>query len=55
MHNDFLRVNGGKMSKSLGNFYKLQDIIDKGWLKEAFIDNDIFGSDHCPVGLVLEI
>lgn len=31
MHNDFLRVDGGKMSKSLGNFYKLQDIIDKGF------------------------
>jgi exodeoxyribonuclease-3 len=31
-----------------------QDIIKKGWIKEAFIDNDIFGSDHCPIGLVLE-
>lgn len=31
MHNDFLRVDGGKMSKALGNFYKLQDIIDKGF------------------------
>jgi len=31
MHNDFLRVDDGKMSKSLGNFYKLQDIIDKGF------------------------
>ncbi|TYT74456.1 exodeoxyribonuclease III [Desulfobotulus mexicanus] len=32
-----------------------QDIVEKGWLKNAFIDNDIMGSDHCPVGLVLEI
>ncbi|MGB5156080.1 MAG: exodeoxyribonuclease III [Desulfobacterales bacterium] len=31
-----------------------RNIIDKGWVKEPFIDNDIFGSDHCPVGLVLE-
>jgi exodeoxyribonuclease-3 len=36
-------------------FFVTQDIIKKGWVKEAFIDNDIFGSDHCPIGLVLEI
>jgi exodeoxyribonuclease-3 len=35
-------------------FFVTQDIIKKGWIKEAFIDNDIFGSDHCPIGLVLE-
>ena len=26
-----------------------------GFDKQAFIDNDVFGSDHCPVGLELEI
>ncbi len=36
-------------------FFVTQDIIDKGWLKSAFIENDIFGSDHCPVGITLEI
>ena len=36
-------------------FFVTKDMIDKGWVKEAFIDNDIFGSDHCPVGLVIEI
>jgi exodeoxyribonuclease-3 len=36
-------------------FFVTLDIIKKGWIKEAFIDNDIFGSDHCPIGLVLEI
>ena len=35
-------------------FFVSGDIIKKGWIKEAFIDNDIFGSDHCPIGLVLE-
>ena len=30
-HNRFLLVEGKKMSKSKGNFYKLQDIIDKGY------------------------
>jgi exodeoxyribonuclease-3 len=36
-------------------FFVTEDILKKGWIKEAFIDNDIFGSDHCPIGLVLEI
>jgi exodeoxyribonuclease-3 len=36
-------------------FFVTDDIIKKGWIKEAFIDNDILGSDHCPIGLVLEI
>jgi len=31
-----------------------QDIMVKGWIREPFILNDIFGSDHCPVGLLLE-
>lgn len=36
-------------------FFVTRDLIEKGAVKEAFIDNDIFGSDHCPVGLVVEI
>ena len=36
-------------------FFVSQDIIDKGWVVDTFIDNDIFGSDHCPIGIVLEI
>lgn len=36
-------------------FFVTRDMMDKGWVKGAFIDNDIMGSDHCPVGLVLEI
>ncbi len=35
-------------------FFVTQDLIDRGRVKEAFIDNDIFGSDHCPVGLILD-
>lgn len=30
-HNEFMKIDGGKMSKSLGNVYSLQDIIDKGY------------------------
>jgi len=36
-------------------FFVTRDMIDKGWIKDAFIDNDVFGSDHCPVGLDIEI
>ncbi len=31
LHNAHLLVNGQKMSKSLGNFYTLRDIMDKGY------------------------
>jgi len=31
MHCAHLRVNGEKMSKSLGNFFTLRDLIAKGW------------------------
>jgi cysteinyl-tRNA synthetase len=30
-HNEWLLVDGKKMSKSLGNFYTLKDILDKGY------------------------
>jgi exodeoxyribonuclease-3 len=36
-------------------FFVTRDVIDKGWIKQAFIDNEILGSDHCPIGLELEI
>jgi exodeoxyribonuclease-3 len=31
------------------------DLIEQGRVTEAFIDNDISGSDHCPIGLVLQV
>ncbi len=31
LHCGYLIVNGEKMSKSLGNFYTLRDLLDKGW------------------------
>ena len=31
LHNEHLMVNSEKMSKSLGNFYTLRDLIDKGY------------------------
>lgn len=35
-------------------FFVTDDLIQRGLVKEAFIDNGIYGSDHCPVGLVLD-
>ena len=31
LHGEYLLINGGKMSKSLGNVYLLKDIINKGY------------------------
>lgn len=31
MHSEFITVDGGKMSKSLGNIYTVQDLIDRGY------------------------
>ena len=36
VHSGFLKVNGEKMSKSLGNVYKIQDLVDKGYSTKAF-------------------
>ena len=36
MHNEFLLVDGGKMSKSLKNIYTIKDLQDKGFEPMAF-------------------
>jgi len=35
IHNEHLLVNGQKMSKSLGNFYTLRDLLEKGYDPKA--------------------
>ena len=35
MHAEFLMVEGQKMSKSLGNYYTLRDVLEKGYAPEA--------------------
>lgn len=35
MHSEHLMIDRGKMSKSLGNFYKISDLIDMGFTPEA--------------------
>lgn len=36
-------------------FFTSRNMIENGEIAEAFIDNDILGSDHCPVGLQLTV
>lgn len=36
-------------------FFVSDNVIDQGLLQSAFIDNDIFGSDHCPVGIEVDL
>ncbi len=35
LHSEHLLIDGGKMSKSAGNFYKIPDLIDMGFTPEA--------------------
>ncbi len=35
MHNGYITVDGEKMSKSLGNFFTVRDLLDEGWPGEA--------------------
>lgn len=35
VHHNFLRVDGEKMSKSLGNFYTIDDVIERGYSPKA--------------------
>jgi cysteinyl-tRNA synthetase len=35
MHNEMLQVEGKKMSKSLGNFFTVRDLLDQGWPGEV--------------------
>lgn len=35
MHNEMLQVEGKKMSKSLGNFFTVRDLLDKGYAGEV--------------------
>ena len=36
-------------------FFVTKELLEKGMVKDAFIDNDILGSDHCPVGLTITL
>lgn len=35
-------------------FFVSENMFNEGLIKDAFIDNDLLGSDHCPVGLDID-
>lgn len=35
-------------------FFATSDLVEKNIIKDAFILNDVLGSDHCPVGIELD-
>jgi exodeoxyribonuclease-3 len=36
-------------------FFASKDLIENKRIKDAWILNDIYGSDHCPVGITMEV
>ncbi len=36
-------------------FFVTRDLIDNNTVRDAFILNDVYGSDHCPVGIELAL
>jgi exodeoxyribonuclease-3 len=36
-------------------FFATKDLIENKRIKDAWILNDIYGSDHCPVGITMEV
>lgn len=36
MHNEFLLIDGGRMGKSLGNFYTIDDLVERGFHPLAY-------------------
>ena len=44
MHNEMLQVEGKKMSKSLGNFFTVRDLLDKGY--PGFLIRMVFFMTH---------
>ena len=35
LHNEMVQVEGKKMSKSLGNFFTVRDLLEQGWPGEV--------------------
>lgn len=54
LHSEFLMVDGGKMSKSLGNFYCISDLIDKGFTPEEFRYTMLSGHYRTKINFTLD-
>ena len=46
MHNGFVNVDDEKMSKSLGNFFTIRDVLDSGYLRDAEVLRFFLMSSH---------
>jgi cysteinyl-tRNA synthetase len=55
MHAKFLQVDGGKMSKSLGNVYSIQDVLERGYQSRALRYALIRGHYRQPLNFTWEI
>ena len=54
MHVNFLKVNGGKMSKSLNNLYTLSDLQEKGYSPEVYRMFNLSSSYRIPINFTWE-
>jgi cysteinyl-tRNA synthetase len=46
MHNGFVNVDNEKMSKSLGNFFTIRDVLDSGYVRDPEVLRYFFASSH---------
>ena len=54
MHVNFLKINGGKLSKSLNNFYTLSDLKEKGYIPEVYRMFNFGSSYRIPINFTWE-
>lgn len=54
MHVNFLKVDGGKMSKSLNNLYTLDDLKEKGYVPEVYRMFNFSSSYRIPINFTWE-
>ena len=55
MHTKFLQVDGGKMSKSLGNVYTVDDVVDRGFEPRALRYTLLRGHYRQPLNFTWDI
>jgi cysteinyl-tRNA synthetase len=46
MHNGFVNVDNEKMSKSLGNFFTIREVLDSGYVRDPEVLRYFFASSH---------
>ena len=46
MHNGFVNVDNEKMSKSLGNFFTIREVLDSGYVRDGEVLRYFFASSH---------